>query len=168
MLSESELMGSLRTLLGRHAEKTRPTQLREATERINRLEDQHGIRVSPYGLVRWAIDRYGYRAGDSSMAVSRQVIDGYVEEAVKLRDDMPCMVLNANEYLERLASNMGDMETVLGHLERMSMPYILYVLFAGAGMPEYAERYRQDAAEHLRRYPSTLDLLPEPFRSLEA
>jgi hypothetical protein len=94
-------------------------------------------------------------------------VKGYVEDAAKYRDDMPAMLLNAHTYVTSILANVADLETALKHLEGMSFPYVLYVLFAGSGQSDVVERYRPEAEEQLKRYPSTLDLLPESYRKVK-
>jgi hypothetical protein len=98
---------------------------------------------------------------------SDAAVKGYVEDAAKFRDDMPAMLVNAHAYVTSILANVADLDTAMRQLEGMSFPYVLYVLFAGSGQEEVVERYRPEAEEQLRRYPSTLDLLPESYRSLK-
>jgi hypothetical protein len=49
-------------------------------------------------------------------------------------------------------------------LAGMSFPYVLFVLFAAQGHSEVVDRYRTETEELLKRYPGTLDKLPEHFR----
>lgn len=142
------------------------TKLEEAHATLTRLERENNIELSPYGYIMWALDNYGWQCGYSNMLTSEGVVKGYCAAAIKYRDDMPEMLLNANDYFSRVMNNVADTEAALKHLEGMSTPYILYVLLA----PYYAEmadRYREAAEEQLKRYPSTLDKLTGSYKRLK-
>lgn len=126
--------------------------------------ERDGVRLTLYGLFRWAADKYGSKALFGNVLTSEQTVDGYSKAARLIRDDMPAAVVNAGNYLKSLTQQMGDIALCMSQLSRMSFPYIIYVLFAGAGMQKYAAQFRGEFEEHMRRYPSTLDALPERYR----
>ena len=136
-------------------------------ESLSAQEDARGLELSPYGFVLWCLDHYGVKCAWKNVLCSDAAVKGYVEDAARLRDDMPAMLLNAHTYVSSILANVADLDTALRQLEGMSFPYVLYVLFAASGQEDVVDRYRPEAEEQLKRYPSTLDLLPESYRSVK-
>lgn len=133
---------------------------------MNKAEEESDIRLSPYGFLMWAVDHYGYKSLWKNVVSSPKAVNGYAADAVKLRDDMPVMLLNAQVYVTKIFSNVADIEMCFKHLEGMTFPYVLYVLFAGSGQEDMVERYKPEMEETMKRYPSTLDLLPESYKKV--
>lgn len=136
-------------------------------DRLGTAATTAGVEPSAYGVIMWAVDHHGFKAVWKNILSSQAVCEGYVADARKLRDDMPAMLVNAHTYVSKLLANVADFDICLNQLEGMSFPYVLYVLFAGSGQEELVARYRPEAAEQLKRYPSTLDLLPESYRKVK-
>lgn len=162
MVSENSLREEARNLLGEYAPDDFPYG--RIAEQLSAEEVKWDIRLSPYGFFMWAVDHYGYKSLWKNVAASQAVVGGYAADAAKLRDDMPVMLLNAREYVTKIFSNVADVDTCFRHLEGMTFPYVLYVLFAGSGQADMVSRYRAEMEEMIHRYPSTLDLLPESYR----
>ena len=133
---------------------------------LNKWSEQCKIRLTFYGLFRWAVDKYGGKALFENVLLSDTAASGYAAAAVHYREDMPAAIVNAGNYLNALSAQMGDIEICLRQLEHMSFPYIIYVLFAGAGQEAMVEQYRPAFVDHMRRYPSTLESLPERYRNI--
>ena len=127
----------------------------------------YGISLTFYGLLRWAMDKYGGKALYENVLASDSTAKGYADAALHYRDDMPAAIVNAGNYLNALSSQLGEIELCLKQLEHMSFPYIIYVLFAGAGQQAMVPQYKGAYEEHMRRYPSTLDKLPERYRNIQ-
>ena len=135
-------------------------------DKLNEREATRGVRLTVYGLVRKALDDRGFNAAYNSNSVCDSALDAYATAAEHDRDDMPASLVNAGQYLQALTGQIPDMELCLKQLERMSYPYIIYVLFAGSGQSSLVERLKPAFLEHMRRYPSTLDKLPETYRKV--
>jgi len=164
MVSETELRETAVSLLSSLVDGIDFGPLAEA---LSAQEQSRNLELSPYGHVLWCLDHYGVKSAWRNVLCSDAAVKGYVEDAAKFRDDMPAMLVNAHAYVTSILANVADLDTAMRQLEGMSFPYVLYVLFAGSGQEEVVERYRPEAEEQLRRYPSTLDLLPESYRSLK-
>lgn len=128
--------------------------------------ENKGIRLSPYGYVMYAIDHYGYKCAYKNLMASKNVVEAYEKTALKYRDDMPAMLLNAKSYVTKIFSNIPDVSACLRQLEGMTFPYIMYVLFAGGGSADVVMQYRPEIEEQMKRYPSTLDLLPASYKKV--
>lgn len=164
MISEENLRNTMNRVLGSLAKPDFPYW--RVAETLSRFEQDNGMRLSAYGYVMWAVDHHGYKCAYSNLMASANVTGGYCDAAKNYRDDMPAMLVNANLYATKILSNVADLDTCLRQLEGMTFPYVLYTLFTGTGQVDVVERYRNDFQEHMRRYPSTLDLLPESFRKV--
>ena len=163
MISEEELKEAVAAVLGSVESGVRFGDLADG---LNSASRERSIRLSAYGFAKWAVERHGGKALYRNVLSSQDNVAGYVNAAVRYRDDMPSMLLSAHEYAEKLLANIGDVEICLKQMEGMSFPYVMYILFAGSGQPEIVECYRDEAAEHIRRYPDTLALLPEGFKAI--
>lgn len=122
------------------------------------------VNLSAYGYIMWAYDHYGAKCVYKNILSSSNVMNDYASEAKRLMEDMPELLVNAHTYVTKIMSNVPDLEACFQHLEGMSFPYVLYVLFAGTGQKELVQRYKIETAELLKRYPSAFDKLPESFR----
>ena len=162
MISENNLRGVVRSLLNEMAPEDLPYG--DIAGLLSKKEVDADIRLSSYGYILWVVDHFGYRSLFKNILTSQKSIDGYAAEAVKMRDDMPAMLLNAQVYVTKIFSNVADTDVCFKYLEGMTYPYVLYVLFAGSGSKETVERYRPSMEETMKRYPSTLDLLPESYK----
>ena len=134
---------------------------------LNKHGESNGVRLTLYGLIKWAAERYGGNALYENVLMSDKTVSGYAATAKHYKEDMPAALVNAGNYMKALSSQIGDMETCIRQLEQMSFPYIIYVLFAGAGQADLVSGYRSALEEHLKRYPSTLDMVPERYKVME-
>ena len=164
MISEERLREEMKRLLGPYAGDDFPYA--DVAGALSRFEEDNGMSLSPYGYVMWAVDHHGYKCAYRNLMASQAVTSGYAEAARKFRDDMPALLVNASGYAASVLSNVADFDTCLMQLEGMSFPHVLWVLFAGSGQEDKVRKYRDATREHLRRYPSTLDLLPESYRNV--
>ena len=135
-------------------------------ERLNAEEAEQGVALTEYGYVMWAVDHFGHKCAYKNVMESKNLMHDYALAAVKMREDMPIMLVNANTYVTKLMSNVADLSTCFRQLEGMTFPYVLYVLFAGSGQPELVTQYRPEMEEIMKRYPDALVLLPESFKSV--
>ena len=164
MVSQNNLERTARRLLGEFVPADFP--FAQLADELSRREEKLNIKLSAYGHVMWAYDHYGTKCAFKNILDSSHVIDGYVNAALKYKNDMPAMLVNASMYVTTIMSNISDLDTCFEKLEGMTFPYVMYILFAASGDRSLVERYRSQAEEQLRRYPSTLDLLPESYRKI--
>jgi len=164
MISAESLRKTATEILGQYISNGFPYQ--EVAEKLSRMEEDNNILLSPYGYIMWALDHYGYKCAYKNVLASSGALTGYLEAAKKFRDDTPALLVNAHTYVTKLLSNVADMNICFSKLEDMSFPYVLYTLFAASGQDDVVSRYRKDMVEQMRRYPSTLDLLPESYRNV--
>ena len=122
--------------------------------------------VTAYGYVMYALEHHGSMCAYNNVFSSDACVKGYVDSARKYKEDMPALLLNAHEYVSKMLVNIPDIDVCLKQLEGMTFPYVLYVLFAGGGNADTVRRYRPEMEEQMRRYPSTLDALPESYRTI--
>lgn len=162
MISATELEEEIRKLLGNSIEASFPFETVAAD--LTTLEQAHGLRLSPYGFIVWAVENQGAKSVWKNVLSSKGLSASYADAACKFRDDMPALLVNAHTYVSKVLANVADLKACFRHLEGMTFPYVLYVLFAGSGQQEAVEHYRPEFEEQMRRYPATLDLLPESYR----
>lgn len=131
---------------------------------LNDTGKKHGLELGPYGYILYVMDKFGDRSMWGNILSSVKIIEDYGAESARIRDDFPVLLLNAETYFSRLAGSIPDMDMCLGRLSGMTFPYVLYILFAGTGQIGMAERYRTEAEELAKRYPSAFDKLPGVFQ----
>lgn len=165
MISETKLKTTMQQILGSLVSDSFPFST--VAEKLTESEMNCLLDLSEYGYVMWAIDHYGHKCAYKNLMAAQRTIDGYTMDAVKYRDDMPMMLLNAHTYVNKLLANVADIDICLKQLEGMSFPYVLYVLFAASGQEDVVARYKPEIEEQLKRYPSTLDLLPASYRDVK-
>lgn len=163
MVSEQSLQAELTSLLGEYA--PRNYQFKKVAKGLNRFEEEYAINLSAYGFFMWCIDKYGSKILYGNMTTGKAV-EGYAKDALKYRDDLPSLMVNAVDYVSKIFEQFADIDQCFTRLVEMTYPYILYVLFAADGHTEMAKRFRPEIEEQLKRYPSTLDSLPESFRKI--
>lgn len=151
-------------LIGQHFPKTaNPERIADS---LNKASDIHGVALSAYGYIMWVLEHCGISAitrGGLSMQAN---IDAYAAVAKKYKEDMPMHIINASNYVDKVFNTIQDPELCMVRLEGMSFPHVLYVLFAAAGQSDIVANYKTEIEEHLKRYPGSLDLLPEKFKSV--
>lgn len=130
------------------------------------MEKEYDLNLSAYGFFMWAIDHYGTKVLYPNMSGSTKAVEDYAFEAKKCRDDLPMMLINAADYVETVFGNIADAEMCFLRLSEMTYPYILFLVFAADDRTELVERFRPEIEEQLKRYPSTLDVLPEAYKKV--
>lgn len=133
-------------------------------ELLTDAEASSGVSLSAYGYVMWTLEHCGLSEIPRGALARPSSVHGYMEDAKSFRDDMPKMLLNASRYSDKVFNTLEDLDSCMYRLEGMSYPYVLYILFAAAGKGRLVAKYRTETQEQLRRYPATLDKLPELFR----
>lgn len=136
-------------------------------QELNDYQERYGIKLSEYGFAKFMFDLYGVKSLYTTMGISAQTVQKYAETAVRIRDDMPSLLLNCSKYVQKLFNVITDTDLCFKQLEGMTFPYVMYVLFAGSGKDDLVERYADEFNEQMMRYPSTLDKLPQQFRLAE-
>lgn len=164
MVSANRLRTVMANLLSDCAPADFPYE--RVVDKMSQFEDENGITLSEYGYVMWAVDHYGWKCAYKNLMASEDVVQGYMDEALKYMLDMPILLVNAHKYLGKLLGNIANFDTCMQLLEGMSYPYIIYTLLAGTGQVDKVAKYRPEMEEQMRRYPSTLDKLPESFRKV--
>lgn len=164
MISVDSLKATLTGLLGSRVPSGFPFEV--VAKSLLKQEKARDIKLSSYGYLMYAIDHYGAGILYRNVLASNKTIEGYAAEADKYRTDMPVMLVNAAQYVEHIFNLIPDMETCFRKLEDMTFPYVLYVLFTAGGQEELVAKYKEDFEEHMHRYPSTLDLLPESYKNV--
>lgn len=164
MISVDSLKGTLACLLGNKIQGNFPFV--QVAKALNKQEELNNIKLSAYGYLLYGIDHYGASLLYNNILASGKLIEKYAREAVKYRDDMPVMLVNAAQYVEHVFSLIPDTDACFRRLEDMTFPYVLYTLFAGGGQKELVQRYRDEFEEVLHRYPSTLDMLPASYQAV--
>ena len=162
MVSADKLRETMTSIMGDSVPPDFPCT--RVAEMLRKFEDDSGLELSEYGYVMWCVDHFGWQCAYKNLMASDKVVQGYMDEALKYMLDMPILLVNAKKYLGKLLGNVADFDTCMKLLEGMSYPYILYTLFAGIGQADRVAKYRTQMEEQLKRYPSTLDKLPESFR----
>lgn len=165
MISEQSLSTTLSTVLGNCYHMTQ-AMLTKITQQLNDLSTTHGVELSSYGYVMYVLEHIGLQGIYRNGFAYPNLMTGYAETARKYKEDMPIQLVNASKYVESVFNQLVDPELCMTRLEGMSFPYVLYVLFAGAGQPDMVEKYRPEIEEQLRRYPGTLALLPEKYKAV--
>lgn len=162
MISEQSLRQTLQNILGQ-ALPARTDCLKVAAS-LNKASQHNNVELSSYGFVMWALEHGGPAAVYKNALLSQATMDDYAQAARAHKEDTPIMLINAGKYVEKVFSTIQDPELCMERLEGMTFPHILYLLFAASGQPELVEKYRDDAREFFKRFPGTLQALPESFR----
>lgn len=161
MISLEQIQKELQEL---HSNALRNLDQDKLLSQLNKYAESSGVVLTFYGLLKYAAERYGGNALYENVLLSDKTVSGYADAARHYKEDMPAALVNAGNYMKALSGQIGDVEMCIKQLERMSFPYVIYILFAGSGHEKLVEQYRPAAAEHMRRYPSTLDLVPERYK----
>ena len=164
MISEQDLRKTLHKLIGQHFPKTaNPEKIAAA---LNNASSIHNVALSAYGYIMWVIEHCGVSAIHKGGLSVQANVDAYASVAKKYKEDMPMHIINASKYVDKVFNTIQDPELCMVRLEGMSFPHVLYVLFAAAGQEEAVMKYRTEIEEHLKRYPGSLDMLPEKFKNV--
>lgn len=161
MISETKLLSTVEALLGKIP---RNLNAESVVRQLNTLSENSNVPLSEYGYVMWALEHAGMAGIYRGQLSDPYLMRGYADEAKKYKDDMPSLLVNAGEYVEKVFSVMQEPDLCMERLAGMSFPYVLFVLFAAQGHSDVVDRYKTETEELLKRYPGTLDKLPEHFR----
>lgn len=118
---------------------------------------------SAYGFVTYAME---HRKPDQYPAAAFQdtdLIRRFVDQTKNEENSLAQHLYNAGLLLSKLVENDIAMSVVQFQLESAVMPHVLYFLYASAGL-NIAEKYKADAIEYKKRYPTAVDKLPESCR----
>ena len=165
MISADELKKTAKNLLG-SSNISPDVNWNKIADQLKEHEQESAIELTSYGFFMWAIEHYGASALFKNLLASEKLTRGYAECAASMRDDMPSLLYNAHIYVSKLMGNVSDIGVCFKHLEGMTFPYVLYVLFTGSGQEDVVQSYKTSLIEVLKRYPSTLDKLPESYRNV--
>lgn len=164
MISEDSLTKAVLRILGQQPPRT--INLTRVAETLNRLSEANNIEINAYGYIMYLVQQLGETVLGRNALAHEQNMEDYVRTAVRTRDDMPSLLVNAGKYVDRVFSTVQEPELCMQRLREMTFPYVLYVLFAAAGQEDQVADFRDAFLEQMRRYPATLDLLPESYRKL--
>lgn len=165
MISEQSLAQTILNLLGNTINLTR-LNLKKIASQLNDLSDTHDVELSSYGYVHYVLEHVGLSGIYKGQLASSNLMSEYASAARAYKEDMPMLLVNANQYVEKVFNVIQDPDLCITRLEGMTFPYVLYILFAGAQMEHVVDKYRHEAIEHLRKYPGTLALLPERYKNV--
>lgn len=140
--------------------------LTKIVQQLNDLSRVHDVELSSYGYIMYVLEHIGLQGIYRNGFTYTNLMTGYAETARKYKEDMPLQLVNASKYVESVFNQLIDPDLCMKRLEGMSFPYVLYVLFTGAGQPDMVAQYRPEIEEQLRRYPGTLTLLPEKYKAV--
>jgi len=161
MISEDLLTNEVVSLLHR---LPNGMPVKKIVELLQKYERDNEIELSCYGYVMHVIEHRGVQAFWSSVIGSEKSVKAYCNDALDMRDNIPELLVNAGEYLERVMERIPDQEMALSYVEGMTFPYVLYLLFEGAGQHLLSAKYLQEAEEVAKRYPSAFDKLTDSYR----
>ena len=162
MISRDKLLQTLQALLDQAVPKN--INIDNISNQLTALEQSNNIQLSEYGYVMYVLENAGLGGIYHGRLSDPMLMKGYVDAAIKMRDDLPGLLVNAKEYAEKVFNVILDPELCMPRLEGMSFPYVLFILFTATGNWEMVEQYTIETKELLTRYPSTLDKLPESFQ----
>lgn len=114
----------------------------------------------------FALERIGVAGVYRNQLSSGQLVKEYAETARRYKEDMSTQLMNASKYVTSVFNTMQDPDMCFPKLEGMSYPYVLYVLFASQGHGDMVECWKKEATEHYRRYPGTVDNLPDNYKNV--
>ena len=161
MISEDQLTNDVVSILHR---LPNGMPVKKIVDMLRKYERDKDIKLSCYGYVMYVIEHRGVQAFWSSVIGSEKTVKAYCDDAVNLRDDLPGLLVNASEYLSKVMARIPDREMALEYVAGMTFPYVLYLLFEGAGQHLLSVKYLQEAEEIAKRYPSAFDKLTDAYR----
>ena len=161
MISEDRLTNEVVSILHR---LPNGMPVKRIVEMLQRYERDNAVVLSCYGYVMHVIEHRGVQAFWSSIIGSEKSVKAYCDDALDMRDNLPELLVNASEYLSSVMERVPDQERALKCVEGMTFPYVLYLLFEGAGQHLLSAKYLQEAEEIAKRYPSAFDKLTDSYR----
>lgn len=165
MISELSLTTTINTILGSNF-RVQKSVIEKIVKQLNDASVAQDVELSSYGYLMYVLEHVGLQGLYRNGLAYGNLMSGYAETARKYKEDMPLHLVNASKYVGSVFNQLVDPDLCMSRLEGMSFPYVLYVLFAGAGQVDLVQKYRPEIEEQLRRYPGTLDLLPAKYKAV--
>lgn len=131
---------------------------------LTQAEADRRVKLSAYGFIKYLLDNLGYKVFWRNLGVNTDRVKAFAAADVLMRDDMPDMLVNASLYLKNVMARIYDREMAIEFLERMSFPYVLWLLYKGAGMEDMAKKYEDETYETLLCHPDCFSKLPESYQ----
>lgn len=163
MISPELLTETVRSLLNRAVPKNFNAE--SVAAQLEAMEQSRSVTLSCYGYMLYALEHVGLAGIYHGRLSDPNVMEAYANEAKRLKDDFPALLVNAKKYAEKVFLVVQDSDLYMPRLEGMSFPYVLFVLFAALGDISMVEQYKTETKELLDRYPGSLDLLPENIKN---
>ena len=128
------------------------------TRQLEALAKEHEVDLE--GYLVWLAEKQGPLLLDRK-ALKESNIQLYKQDCQQELQALPRHILNAGSLYSQLTSSELGMEDALKHLENMSMPIAIFLLFAAEGYE--LEKYLPKAKAYAKMYPSVVTALPEPY-----
>lgn len=128
------------------------------TRQLEALAKEHQVDLE--GYLTWLAEKQGPLLLDRK-AMKESNIQLYKQDCQQEQQALPRHILNAGSLYSQLTSSELGMEDALKHLENMSMPIAIFLLFAAEGYE--LEKYLPKAKAYAKMYPSVVTALPEPY-----
>ena len=164
MISQEELTQTIKNLLDGVVPKH--LNVESVVSQLNSLEQTYKTQLSAYGYVMFVLESAGVSGIYHGKLSDFLLMTAYAKEAVKHKEDMPVLLVNAKNYAQKVFEVIQDPDLCMPRLEGMSFPYVLFILFTILGQPERVTSYKTETKELLARYPGTLEMLPENFQTM--
>ena len=111
----------------------------------------------------WLAEKQGPALLDRK-ALKENNVKLYIQDCEQEKQTLPRHILNAGNLYAQLTSNELGMEDALKHLENMSVPIAIFLLFAAEGYT--VDKYMAKAKAYCKMYPSVVASLPEPYSTI--
>lgn len=128
------------------------------TDQLETLAREHEIDLE--GYLSWLAEKQGPLLLERK-ALKESNVQLYKQDCQQELQALPRHILNAGSLYSQLTSSELGMEDALKHLENMSMPIAIFLLFAAEGYE--LEKYLPKARAYAKMYPSVVTALPEPY-----
>ena len=130
-------------------------------DQLRQLAQEHEIDLEGYLL--WLAEKQGPLLLDRK-ALKDSNVQLYKQDCLQELQALPRHILNAGSLYSQLTSSELGMEDALKHLENMSMPVAIFLLFAAEGYE--LQKYLTKAKAYAKMYPSVVTALPEPYNAI--
>jgi len=134
---------------------------RDVKQSLKELKAVHDIPIEGYLL--WLAEKQGPLLLERK-ALQENNVQLYKQECTQEAQSLPRHILNAGTLYAQLTSNELGMEDALKHLENMSIPIAIFLLFAGEGY--VVDRLVPKAKAYCKMFPSVVASLPEPYNEI--
>ena len=131
------------------------------TDQLETLAREHEIDLE--GYLSWLAEKQGPLLLERK-ALKESNVQLYKQDCQQEQQALPRHILNAGSLYSQLTSSELGMEDALQHLENMSMPIAIFMLFAAEGYE--LEKYLPKAKAYAKMYPSVVTALPEPYSEI--